>query len=159
MNNRHFAAALVLLAYGVAVCGCSRQMPQEATSVAEDRHATTHVHQQAATAPESPARQHDELSGQLADGVREVRVEAFKFGFKPDPIVVKKGEQVRIIAESTDVKHGLGIADFSINVELPPDQEKAVEFTPDKAGEFHIHCTVYCGSGHGDMHGTLLVIE
>jgi len=110
-------------------------------------------------AAEMPAHDAEGLSGRVVNGIREIRVEAFKFGFGPDPIVVRKGEKVRLIAKSTDVKHGLGIEDFSIDMELPPGEEKVVEFTPDKAGEFHIHCTVYCGSGHGDMHGTLLVIE
>ncbi len=55
--------------------------------------------------------------------------------------------------------HGLGIADLGIDMALAPGEEAQAEFTPEKAGEFHIHCTVYCGSGHGDMHGMLKVVD
>jgi heme/copper-type cytochrome/quinol oxidase subunit 2 len=100
-----------------------------------------------------------ELSGTLVNGVREIELEAFRYGYKPDPIVVKKGEKVRILAKSRDVTHGFGIKDLSINARILPDKETTVEFTPKKAGSFQIHCTVYCGPGHEHMHGTLIVLE
>lgn len=100
-----------------------------------------------------------ELSGNVVDGVREINVEAFQFGFKPSPIVVKKDQKVKIKAKSADVTHGFGIDDLGINQTLPPGEEKIIEFTPDKAGEYHVHCTVYCGSGHENMHTTLIVKE
>ncbi len=110
-------------------------------------------------AAEMAAPPAEELSGKLVDGIREIRVEAFKFGFEPDPIVVKKGEAVRIIATSGYGTHGFGIEDFNINIELAPGEENIVEFTPAKVGEFQIRCTVYCGVGHGGMHATLVVRE
>ena len=159
MKGSRLLLGIALLTYALVLCGCSRQASQEATSVTQHHRDAPHVHEQAEAGLKLSPGHHDELSGQMVSGVREITVEAFQYGFKPDPIVVKEGERVRIIAKSTDVKHGLGIEDFSINAELPPGEEKVVELTPDKAGEFHIHCTVYCGSGHGDMHGTLLVLE
>lgn len=98
-------------------------------------------------------------SGELTDNVRVVKVEAFKYGFKPDPIVVKRGEKVKLEVTSKDVAHGLGISEFGVNVAVPSGKTVSAEFIAGKAGDFPIRCTVYCGSGHGDMHGTLKVIE
>jgi heme/copper-type cytochrome/quinol oxidase subunit 2 len=32
-----------------------------------------------------------------------------------------------------------------------------INFTPNTAGEFPIMCSEYCGDGHDDMRGTLVV--
>ena len=34
-----------------------------------------------------------------------------------------------------------------------------IAFTPDKTGTFVGHCSVFCGSGHGEMTLTLHVVE
>ena len=34
-----------------------------------------------------------------------------------------------------------------------------VQFTPEQAGDFVGHCSVFCGMGHGSMHLTLRVVE
>jgi len=98
-------------------------------------------------------------SGLVEENVRIVNVTAYKYGFDPDPIVVIKGEKVKLIVTSTDVVHGLAIKDFGVNVMVPSNEVKTIEFIADKTGDFHMHCSVYCGSGHGKMHGTLKVIE
>ncbi|NQT46178.1 MAG: cupredoxin domain-containing protein [Candidatus Omnitrophica bacterium] len=100
-----------------------------------------------------------ELSGQLQDGVRVVKVRAFKYGFDPDPIVVKVGEKVRLEVTSSDVRHGLGISDIDVNVLTLKGKTGVAEFIAEEAGEFHVHCSVYCGAGHGKMHGLLVVLE
>ena len=149
-----------VLAFSIGLAGCARETSHHDADVAHHQAeggVSAHEHDVDA-APAMVADQGD-LSGNVVDGVREVKVEAFRYGFRPDPIVVKKGERVRLIARSTDVTHGLGIEDLGINLELAPGEESRAEFTPEKAGEFHIHCTVYCGSGHRGMHGTLRVID
>jgi nitrosocyanin len=99
------------------------------------------------------------LSGELENGVRVVEVKAFKYGFDPDPIVVKKGERVKLEVSSLDVTHGLGIKQLGINLTPRVGETKTAEFIAEKAGDFHIHCTVYCGSGHGNMHGNLKIVD
>lgn len=127
-------------------CGCIDEGHHE-----EAEH--MHEHEVITTQP------HEHLSGEIINGAREIKVEAIRFAFNPNIIVVKKDERVRIIAKSKDATHGFGIEALNINQVLPPHEEKVIEFTPDKAGEFHIHCTVYCGVGHGEMHGKLVVKE
>lgn len=143
--------------------GCDKKEHHKETGHIKEYISTVTYHH------EEPAEKHEHrssiiesgalFSGKLINGVREIKVVAFQFGFKPAPIIIKKGEQVRLILESTDVIHGIGIKAFAVNQVLPPNEEKVVEFTADKTGSFHIHCTIYCGVGHGKMHGTLIVKE
>jgi heme/copper-type cytochrome/quinol oxidase subunit 2 len=148
------------LAFSIGLAGCATDTSHHDADVAhEHAEGDIHAHEHGDAAAGAMASDAGALSGDVVDGVREVEVEAFRYGYEPDPIVVKKGERVRLIAKSRDVTHGLGIEDLDIDIELSPKEERTVEFTPEKAGEFHIHCTVYCGSGHSGMHGTLQVID
>lgn len=97
------------------------------------------------------------LSGEVVDGTRVVEVEAKRYEFVPDPIVVEVGQPVKLEVTATDVAHGFGLEAMDVDVQLPPNDTRTVEFTPEEAGEYHIHCTHYCGPGHSDMHGTLVV--
>ncbi len=97
------------------------------------------------------------LSGKMENGVRIVEVKASKYKFDPDPIVVKLSERVRLVVTSIGVDHGLGISSFNVNVAVPAGKTETVEFTADKKGTFHMHCSVYCGPGHGNMHGEFIV--
>ncbi len=98
-------------------------------------------------------------SGQVKDGVRVVSVTAKKFEFTPSTIIVKQGEPVRLEVTSQDVEHGLQIKDFGIEKPLPPKETVEFEFTPEDPGSHHFHCSVYCGKGHDQMHGELIVLE
>ncbi len=91
--------------------------------------------------------------------VREVRLEAYRFGFSPERIVVKKGDRVRLTATSRDVPHGVFIKEYGVNVKVEKGKEEVVTFTADKAGEFPILCSFYCGVGHHRMRATLVVEE
>lgn len=99
------------------------------------------------------------LSGSLENGVRVIELTAAKYKFSPDPIVVKLGEKVRIKATSLDVQHGLAIPEFDVDLTINPHKTSSVEFVADKEGTFHAHCSVYCGSGHMDMHASLIVVK
>lgn len=105
----------------------------------------------------APGREKVSLSGEIIDGVRVVPVEAFQYGYDPDPIVVGLGEKVRLELTSRDVTHGFDLQEYGIDETIPAGKKADVSFLADKPGAFHIHCTVFCGPGHGDMHGTLIV--
>ena len=89
--------------------------------------------------------------------VREIRVRAFQFSFDPKEIRVKEGERVRLIITSEDVPHGFSLPDFGINEYLAPGKETIVEFTANKKGTFEFRCSVFCGTGHSNMRGVLIV--
>lgn len=88
-----------------------------------------------------------------------IHLTAKKFDFTPGEITVKKGEPVMLEIKSTDVKHGFSLPDFKIRASVEPGKAAVVRFTPDKAGRFTFTCDVFCGDGHEDMSGTLIVTD
>ena len=97
-------------------------------------------------------------AGKVAD-VKEAKIEAYQFGFSPDPLIVKKGDRIKLILTSRDVTHGVYIKEYNINVAVRKGKAEDVEFTAEKAGTFDIICSVYCGQGHSNMRGKLIVEE
>lgn len=91
--------------------------------------------------------------------VQEFTITAKQWEFQPSTITVKKGQLVRLHIKSIDVTHGFSVSDFGVNATLTPNQTRTVEFTPDKVGNFSFACSVFCGSGHSGMRGTLQVTE
>ena len=88
-----------------------------------------------------------------------IKLTAKKFEYSPAEITVKKGEPVVIEVSSQDVKHGFTLPDFGIRTDIAPGSVNRISFTPDRAGRFAFACDVFCGAGHEDMSGTLIVTE
>lgn len=99
------------------------------------------------------------LSGEVIDGVRVIRITAMQFKFVPDLVRVKLGERVRLIVKSVDVTHGFTIDEFNVGELLHADKEAVIEFVPDMTGTFVYKCSNYCGTGHDEMKGRLIVIK
>ena len=99
----------------------------------------------------------EDVSGNLENGVRVIQMRAFQFGFDPNPVIVNEGEQVKLVVTSTDVTHGISIAEFGVNVQLFPGRPSIIDFTADKTGTFIFYCSVPCGAGHRSMRGRLIV--
>lgn len=98
-------------------------------------------------------------SGKITNGKRVVQYEAFKFAFSPDPLIVRNGETIVLKLKSRDVEHGMIIPEIDFNSNIPAKGIKTVSFkAPSKPGKYPIFCSVYCGTGHGKMQGTLLVL-
>ena len=72
-------------------------------------------------------------------------------------IQVKKGDTVRLQITSMDTDHGFAIAEFGVNATIPAGKTVTVEFVADRQGTFTTQCSVFCGTGHPDMQGTLIV--
>jgi len=60
---------------------------------------------------------------------------------------------------SKDRHHGFKLSAFKLRVDINPGVDERVRFVPNKIGEFTFRCDVFCGDGHGDMSGTIRVIE
>jgi cytochrome c oxidase subunit 2 len=90
---------------------------------------------------------------------RVIRITAKKFDFSPAQIVLKKGQPVVFELTSTDRVHGFKIKALGIRADILPGQTVRVRVTPDKAGTFVFACDIFCGSGHEDMNGTLVVTD
>ena len=89
--------------------------------------------------------------------VIEIEIAAKKWEFDPAIITVKEGDRVRLSIKSIDVSHGIAIPDFDVSQTLEPGKTELVEFTADKKGTYTFFCSVFCGSGHRSMKGTLVV--
>lgn len=87
-----------------------------------------------------------------------VEVVARRFAFEPDSIEVVEGSRVRLVVRSRDGVHGLAIKRFRVEQKIPRGGEPiTIEFVASEAGTFPILCSEYCGTGHDDMKGTLVV--
>ena len=90
---------------------------------------------------------------------REIHITAKKFEFTPDTVTLKKGEPVVLMFSSQDRKHGFNLRAFGIRADVNPGGTAQIRFTPDKTGKFTFSCDVFCGEGHEDMTGTIVVTE
>jgi cytochrome c oxidase subunit 2 len=88
-----------------------------------------------------------------------VKLTAKNFEYSPAQITVKKGTPVSLELTSEDRKHGFNLPDFRVRVDVKPGSVTRVSFTPEKTGTFTFGCDVFCGSGHEDMAGTLVVVD
>jgi cytochrome c oxidase subunit 2 len=98
-------------------------------------------------------------SAPRADDVKVIRITAKKFDFTPNEISVKKGVPVALELTSSDRVHGFSLTDFQLTAKIEPGKVTRVAFTPDKTGEFTFSCNIFCGSGHEDMAGRLIVTD
>jgi len=94
-----------------------------------------------------------------AAGPRVVRISAKKFAFTPAEVRLRKGEPVVLELVSEDRVHGFNVQAFGIRKDIVPKEVTRVALTPDKAGTFPFRCDVFCGDGHEEMTGTLVVTE
>ncbi|WP_448377705.1 cytochrome c oxidase subunit II, partial [Fervidobacterium sp.] len=88
-----------------------------------------------------------------------VYVLAFAFGYQPNPIEVPKGAEIIFKITSPDVIHGFHVEGTNINVEVLPGEVSTVRYIFKKPGEYRIICNQYCGLGHQNMFGKIVVKE
>ena len=88
-----------------------------------------------------------------SSGVQEAMI-LVKGGYTPDVIVVKAGRPVRLNfrrEETASCSEMLLLPAFGKSVKLPTGENVAVEFTPDKPGEYPFSCQM------GMFRGRLIV--
>ena len=98
-------------------------------------------------------------SAPRADDAKVIKITAKKFDFTPSEITVKKGVPVALELTSSDRVHGFSLPDFKLTARIEPGKVTRLVFTPDKTGEFTFSCNIFCGSGHEDMAGRLIVTD
>jgi cytochrome c oxidase subunit II len=92
-----------------------------------------------------------------ADTPAEIRIRTKKFEFHPDKVTARLGRPVTLILTSQDRIHGFKMPDFGLRADVVPGQETRLTLVPDRPGRFAFLCDVFCGDGHEDMEGTLIV--
>ena len=89
---------------------------------------------------------------------RIVEVIVRRFAFEPATIEAVEGERLRVLIRSADGPHGFEIKKFKVSKEIPRGTEPVtIEFTASEIGTFPILCSLFCGDGHGDMKGALVI--
>lgn len=80
-------------------------------------------------------------------------IKATNWAFEPAEIRVNKGDTVEIKLVNEEGFHDILIKDYNVSIK----DNETVTFTADKAGEFEFICNIFCGAGHDDMIGKLIV--
>lgn len=85
-------------------------------------------------------------------------VTAARYRFDPASLEVTEGDRVALTLRSADTTHGIAIPEFKVKATVPKGGAPVtVEFVAAKAGTFLFECSEYCGSGHRQMKGRLVV--
>ena len=89
---------------------------------------------------------------------RVIDITARRFAFEPSEVEATVGERLQLVVRSADGVHGLEIKKLKIKKEIPRGGEPVtIDFTATAEGSFPILCSEYCGNGHNDMSGMLIV--
>lgn len=86
-----------------------------------------------------------------------IKIEARKFRFAPNLIELKRGEAVTLELTAIDFPHGFSIPELKIRADLVMGKTVQVQLKPGQAGQFAFLCDNFCGSGHEEMAGTIIV--
>jgi cytochrome c oxidase subunit 2 len=91
---------------------------------------------------------------------RRFELVASRFKFEPGVIEVPVGATVELVLRSADTDHSLAIAAFKVKVAIPKGGAPvSATFVASRAGRFPMECSEYCGAGHKQMKGELVVKE
>lgn len=85
--------------------------------------------------------------------VKEFTIDATNFEFDLKEIKVGKGDTVKVTLKNSEGMHAVKFDGY--NKEVKGDE--TIEFVANKTGEFEYICSIFCGAGHDDMVGKLIV--
>ncbi|WP_347986761.1 cupredoxin domain-containing protein [Methylomonas sp. AM2-LC] len=86
-----------------------------------------------------------------------LHIQASRFVFTPSQISVKTGQTVLLEIEALDRQHGFSIPELGVRVDVIPGQKVVLKITPTKSGRLVFYCDIFCGSGHEQMAGEIVV--
>jgi len=74
-----------------------------------------------------------------------------------DDLHVPVGKPVKVLLRSIDVVHDFWVPEFRAKMDLMPGLVTYFWFTPTRTGTFEILCAGFCGTGHAQMRGSVVV--
>lgn len=149
MKNNRFAmlAATAVIAMSAILTGCGEKEP----APAEDTKATD-------TTKTEDTKKEDTTAA--SGDVQVINVNAKNWAWELDKTEVKAGQPVKLVVNGAEGFHGLKIEGADVaDTQIPNGKETVIEFTPEKAGDLTLVCSIMCGTGHGQMKATLKVVE
>ena len=94
-----------------------------------------------------------------APSERVIEVTAKRFAYSPSEITLQRGVPVVLELTSLDRDHGFRIEALGIRADVKPGVVTRVRLVPDRVGRFEFTCDVFCGDGHEDMSGEIVVVD
>jgi len=89
-----------------------------------------------------------------------IKITAKKFEYSPNEIRIKKGVPVILEFTSLDRVHGFIVPDLGgIRADIEPGKATQIRIVAPKVGTYEFYCDIFCGDGHEDMHGRIIVEE
>jgi heme/copper-type cytochrome/quinol oxidase subunit 2 len=166
MNKKILAptGAIAIILMAAFLAGCAKSTSSSGLDTTAPNNQTPTTSDSGAAVPNDQTSNADTA---LANApVHEIDMESFdtmdngnytpQFSLKE--ITVKKGEKVKININDTKGQHNFNIDEFNVHSETPTGVVTAVEFTPDKTGQFIYYCSKPHHRELGQW-GTLTVTE
>lgn len=72
---------------------------------------------------------------------------------------VPVGRDIKVTLTSEDVIHSFFVPAFRVKMDALPGRYTSVWFRPTRVGTYHLFCAEYCGTGHSQMIGRVVVLE
>jgi cytochrome c oxidase subunit 2 len=93
----------------------------------------------------------------LAADPQVVKVVAQRFNFTPSEIMLKSGQPTVLEITSLDFIHGFNVPALGIRTNLLPGPPTKVALKALAPGRYDFLCDNFCGGGHEEMNGTIVV--
>jgi cytochrome c oxidase subunit 2 len=74
-----------------------------------------------------------------------------------DDMHLPVGKPVKVLLRSIDVVHNFYVPEFRAKMDLIPGMVTYFWFTPTRTGTFEIFCAGFCGIGHPQMRGNIVI--
>ena len=98
----------------------------------------------------------ERVGAQSEDG-RVIEIEARRFRFTPGEIRVRRGEVVTLALRAIDFTHGFSLPELGLRTDLMPGRVIRLRLQAMEAGRYTFLCDNFCGEGHEQMNGILIV--
>jgi cytochrome c oxidase subunit 2 len=86
-----------------------------------------------------------------------IKITAKKFEYSPNSVKIRKGIPVIFELTSLDRLHGFNCPKLGVRTNIEPGKVNRVRILAQKAGVYEFYCDVFCGSGHEEMTGKIIV--
>jgi len=90
---------------------------------------------------------------------RIVAIKVKRFEYSPKEVTLKKGVPVVLQLSSLDVPHGFNLPDLNVRADVIPGKPAKLRIVPQQTGRFVFHCDIFCGTGHEELEGAIVVEE
>jgi cytochrome c oxidase subunit 2 len=89
----------------------------------------------------------------------EVHMVAKMWAFDPPEVRLPPGAEVDFYLSALDVTHGMYIEHTNVNLMAVPGSVNAASARFDKEGVYSVICHEYCGTGHQNMMGKIIIAK